>query len=94
MIIGVDRRRRGPDPHLDWKVRIFLAGAAIALVGIALESGIVVGVATAILLVGFGLRFMDRDGDDGDDEDDEEDQQEEDPDGDEWPGLDERRSPD
>lgn len=87
MIIGIDRRQRGPDPHLDWKVRIFLAGAAVALVGIALESGIVVGVATGILLVGFGLRFIDRSGDDGDDE------LEEEPHAGDGPGPDETRSP-
>lgn len=57
-MIGVSRKKRGPDPHLELKVGIFFAGAAVALVGIALDSRVVVGLATLILLAGFALRFL------------------------------------
>jgi hypothetical protein len=52
------RRRRGPDLHLDWKVRIFFAGALIALIGMILESSLLVLVAIAVLLVGVLLSFL------------------------------------
>ena len=52
------RRRKGPDLHLDWKVRIFFAGALIAFIGMVLESPILVLVAIGVLLVGVLLRFL------------------------------------
>ncbi len=70
-MIGASRRKRGPDPHLQWKVGLFFAGAAVALVGFALDSRVVVGAATLILVAGFGLRFLpagDREGEDEDEE--------------------------
>jgi uncharacterized membrane protein len=52
------RRRRGPDLHLDWKIRIFFAGALIAFIGMTLNSSIVVVVAIGVLLVGVLFRFL------------------------------------
>jgi len=57
-VILASRRRRGPDPFLGRKVQIFLAGAALALVGIGVDSSLLVGLAILILLVGVGLRFL------------------------------------
>ena len=57
-MIFLNRGRKGPDPYLEWRVRLLFAGGGVALVGIALESRIVVGVAIAILTVGMGLRFV------------------------------------
>ena len=57
-MVGVDRRKRGPDPHLDWKVRLFFAGALLAVAGIALESSLLVVAAIVTLFVGFALRFF------------------------------------
>jgi hypothetical protein len=52
------RRRGGPDHHLDWKVRLFFFGALLALVGIGLDSSLVVGLAIVVLLAGAALRFF------------------------------------
>ena len=56
-MIFLDRDRKGEDPQLDWKIRLFLMGAGLAVVGIGLNSRLIVGVAMAVLLVGFLLRF-------------------------------------
>jgi len=58
VVIFFTRKKRGPDPHLDWKVRLFSGGAVLALVGLGLESSLLVGLAILILLVGVGLRFL------------------------------------
>jgi hypothetical protein len=52
------RRKRSPDPHLDWKVRLFGLGALLALIGIALESSVFISAAVAVLLSGVLLRFL------------------------------------
>jgi len=57
-VIFLSRRKRGPDPHLDWKVKLFFLGATVAMAGVGLESSLLVGVAIAILLLGVGLRFL------------------------------------
>ena len=57
----LDRRRReGPDPFLDWKVRLFFAGALLLLVGMALGRDLVVGAGVAVLVAAFALRLFDR----------------------------------
>ena len=53
----VDRRRRS-DPWLEWKVRFFLLGAGVAIVGIGMGIAWIVGVAIVILLVAFLIRFL------------------------------------
>lgn len=52
------RRRSGPDPYLQWKVRLFFLGAVLALVGLARDSSLLVGLAVLILLVGVALRLL------------------------------------
>ena len=52
------RRREGTDHYLDWKVRLFFLGAALALAGIGLDSSLVVGLALAVFVAGFALRFF------------------------------------
>jgi hypothetical protein len=45
-------------PWFAWKVRLFLAGAAIAVVGIGTGRDWIVAIATFVLFVGFVLRFL------------------------------------
>ena len=56
-MIFSSRKKGGPDPYLDWKVRLFFLGAALVLMGIGLESSLLVGLAIAVLLVGVVLRL-------------------------------------
>ena len=58
ILMFFSRRRGGPDHRLDWKVRLFSFGALLALMGIGLESSLLVGLAIAVLLVGVALRFL------------------------------------
>ena len=57
-MIFMDRRSRGPDPWLEWKVRVFFLGAVLALVGMAMGNRLVTGLAIGVLLVGVILRFL------------------------------------
>jgi hypothetical protein len=57
-MILLDRKRREEDPHLDWKVKLFFIGAALALAGIAVNSTWLIGAAVLALLAGAGLRFL------------------------------------
>jgi membrane protein implicated in regulation of membrane protease activity len=57
-MIFLNRRKEGEDPHLDWKVRSFLAGAFLALLGMGLELNWLIWLGIAVLLAGFGLRFL------------------------------------
>ena len=59
-MIFLSRRRRGPGRFLDLKVQLFFAGAAVLLLGMALERDALVGLALAILVAGFALRFFER----------------------------------
>ena len=59
-MIFSSRKNRAPDSFLDWKVRLFFVGAIVALVGIGLDSSLIVGVAILILLAGASLRFLPR----------------------------------
>jgi hypothetical protein len=54
------RRRSGPDPFLQWKVRLFFLGAVVALVGLARDSSLLVGLAVLILLIGVAVRLLPR----------------------------------
>lgn len=58
--MSVDPTRSRAARHLEWKVRIFGAGALIAIVGMASGQRWLVNVAIAVLVVGVGLRFVDR----------------------------------
>ena len=57
-MIFSSRRKRDPDENLSLKVGVFFAGAALALVGIGIDSSILVGLATVILVAGLLLRFL------------------------------------
>jgi len=61
-VIFLNRRSREGGGFLDWKIRLFFAGAILALVGMAWESAILVGAAVAALLMGLALRFFGRGG--------------------------------
>lgn len=57
-MIFARRASLDPDPHLHRKVQIFFGGAVLALVGIALDSSLLVGLATAVLLGGVVFRLF------------------------------------
>lgn len=80
-MIFLDRNKGGSDKHLEWKVRFFLLGAALAMAGIGLDSSILITLATLVLLGGIALRFLAKgDGDEeGADDADAEDSMAEDP---------------
>jgi Flp pilus assembly protein TadB len=48
----IDRARREPDPFLDWKVRIFFAGAVLLAAGVLLGYRVLVLLAILVLVVG------------------------------------------
>jgi type III secretory pathway component EscV len=48
----IDRARREPDPFLDWKVRVFFAGAVLLAAGVVLGQDVLVLLAIAVLVVG------------------------------------------
>jgi len=54
----VSRERRGPDPHLNIKIAIFSVGAALALVGMALENRWFIYSAIGVLAIGVLLRLI------------------------------------
>ncbi len=51
-MIFPSRKRGGPDPFLDWKVRFFFVGALLAILGIGMKSSLLVGLALTVLLAG------------------------------------------
>lgn len=55
------RNRSGQDDrYVHWKVRLFGAGAALALVGMGTGIGWLVWAGVAVLGVGLALRFLPR----------------------------------
>lgn len=59
LLLFVDRSRKADAyPWLPWKVRLFLLGAALAVVGMAMESRLLVGIAIGVLALGFLVRFL------------------------------------
>lgn len=56
----IDRSSRGEDPWLNFKVGAFVAGAGIAGAGIYFRLRWLIWVAIVVLLLGFGVRFVDR----------------------------------
>jgi hypothetical protein len=59
LLLFVDRSRKAGDyPWLPWKVRLFVAGAALAVVGMAVDSNVLVGIAIGVLAFGFMIRFL------------------------------------
>ena len=57
-LLGPSRTRRGPDPHLDLKIFLFMAGAILAGAGMALERPILVWLAFVPLAAVALLRFF------------------------------------
>jgi len=56
-MLRLDRSRLA-GRHLVWKVRLFSAGAVLALAGILLDDRRITGVAIAVLVAGMALRFL------------------------------------
>jgi membrane protein implicated in regulation of membrane protease activity len=57
----IDRRRLDePDPFLDWKVRIFFAGAALLVAGVVLQRDVLALLAALVLAVGAALMLVTR----------------------------------
>jgi hypothetical protein len=57
----VDRRRRDePDPLLDWKVRIFFAGAVLLMAGILLQRDVLALIAAVVLGIGTVMMMISR----------------------------------
>lgn len=57
----IDRSRRDePDPFLDWKVRIFFAGAALLAAGVFLRRDVLALIAAVVLGAGAVLMGLDR----------------------------------
>lgn len=52
------KRRDGEDRYLVWKVRLFVVGAAVALVGMGMSLQWLVWAGTGVLLVPLVLRFL------------------------------------
>ncbi|HUF13864.1 MAG TPA: hypothetical protein VMN78_12240 [Longimicrobiales bacterium] len=57
-ILGPSREPRGPDPHLDVKIFLFLAGAALAVAGMATGISLLVWLAFVPLAIAFVVRFF------------------------------------
>ena len=53
----LDRSRRRPVSHFKWRVRLFGAGAILAVVGIYTDVSWLINLAIAALAVGILLRF-------------------------------------
>lgn len=54
----VDRRPDRPVRYLEWRVRLFGAGALLGVVGIATDTGWMIWLAIVVLVAGFLLRFL------------------------------------
>jgi Flp pilus assembly protein TadB len=55
----IDRTRRGVDPFLDWKVRVFFTGAVLVAAGVFLGQRILVLLAIVVLAAGLmGMTFL------------------------------------
>ena len=57
-LLGPSREKRGPDPHLDLKILLFLIGAILALTGMATERPTLVWLAFLPLSIVALLRFF------------------------------------
>ncbi len=68
-MLRLDRSRRA-GRFLAWKVRIFSAGAVLALAGIYLDDSRLTGVAIIVLVGGVVLRFLPGGGEVGSEEED------------------------
>lgn len=53
-----DRSTEREAKHLDWRIRLFGAGAVLAVVGMYYDSRWVIWLAITVLGAGFFLRFL------------------------------------
>ena len=63
-MIFLSRRKRGQDPHLEWKIRLFFVGALLALFGMILDRSWLIGAAVAVLAAALLLRILPKKKDD------------------------------
>ena len=63
----LNRSRERSLKHLEWRVRLFGAGALLALVGISLQASWLIYTAIAVLVAGVALRFLEGSPPDDDD---------------------------
>lgn len=54
----IDRTRRGPDPFLAWKLRLFFAGAALLAAGMLLGYDVLALLAIVVLVAGMVLMLL------------------------------------
>lgn len=57
-MLFLDRSRDREVRWLEWRVRLFLAGGVIGVVGMYVDASWVVWVAVAVLFSGLALRFL------------------------------------
>ena len=57
-LLGPSRQQRGPDPHLDVKIFLFMAGAVLAVAGMLTGTPILIWLAFAPLAAAFVFRFF------------------------------------
>ena len=57
-MIRPSRERKGEDRFMVWKVRLFVAAAALALVGMGMSLSWLVWAGVGVLVVGLVLRFL------------------------------------
>lgn len=65
-MVFLDRTPREDDPWLAFKVGAFTAGAALALAGIYFNERWLIWAAIAVLVLGYGARFLPEPGPGGD----------------------------
>ena len=59
-LLGPSRENRGPDPHLDTKIFLVLAGAVLAVAGMITRTPILVWLAFLPLAIAIAVRFFRR----------------------------------
>lgn len=62
VMIFLDRGKDGSEKYLEWKVRFFFLGAALAMVGVGVNSSVLVTLAIVVLVAGAALRFLPKGG--------------------------------
>ena len=57
-LLGPSREQRGPDPHLDAKIFLFLAGAGLAVAGMITGRPFLIWLAFVPLAIAIVVRFF------------------------------------
>ncbi len=59
VFVYLDRERKATSyPWLQWKIRFFVAGSALAVIGMATEHDWLLLAGVGVLFIGFLLRFL------------------------------------